>query len=73
MTNDERMAAARELAFGLTREGQLLLVQDLLADIRRSHFTDHDARNRAMREELQRLLEWEEAERAAGRDRRAAG
>ena len=73
MTNDERMAAVNELVTGLTREEQLVLVQDILADIRWKHFTDHEARDRAMREELQRLLEWEEAERATGRGYRAAG
>jgi hypothetical protein len=53
MTPDhDELYQLRERIAKLTPEEQLLLAEGILADIRRDHFTDHEADRKAMEERL---------------------
>jgi hypothetical protein len=50
--NHDELYQLRERIAKLTPEEQLLLAEGILADIRRGHFTDHEADRKALQEML---------------------
>lgn len=50
--NRAEMHELRQRVKNLTREEQLMLAEGILADIRRTHFTDHEADQKAWEERM---------------------
>jgi len=52
-TNHDELYQLRERIAKLTPGEQLLLAEGILANIRRAHFTDHEALDRSLREMME--------------------
>lgn len=63
--NWPELHALRERIARLTPEERLYLVQEIVGCIRKEFFTDHEAPKRELRAELEAVLAYEAANRAA--------